>query len=146
VYEFASADLPDPKKPKPTGTKLSPSFDSPLVRLLTEPSRLAFPTDGAAAEPELENFLDLRQAIEPCDELLAGFAVFEAAVQLVAEMFGEPSDFAIASDHRNRLRIDAAEGLIFDFRFAICDLRSGNATGGYFCVWRGIRRGGAVDV
>ena len=57
--------------------------------------------DGSPAEPELENFLDLRQAIEPCDEWLAWLAVFEAAVQVVADVFGEPSDFAIASDHRS---------------------------------------------
>jgi hypothetical protein len=45
-------------------------------------------------------------------ELAAWLAVFEAAVQVVADVFGEPSDFAIASDHRNLLRIDAAQAAV----------------------------------
>jgi hypothetical protein len=72
-------------------------FDFPFVRPLVEPIRFAVPTDGSSAEPELENFLDLRQAIETFDELFAWLAVFEATVQLVAEAVN------------------------FDFRFTICD-------------------------
>ncbi len=34
------------------------------------------------------------------DELLAWLAVFESAVQGVADLFGEPSDFAVTRDHR----------------------------------------------
>jgi hypothetical protein len=96
-------------------------FHFPFVRLLVEPLRFAVSTDGAPGEPELQGLLDFGQAIEPFDELLAWLAVFEAAVQVLADVLGEPSDFAIASDHRNLLRIEAAEGSIFDFRFAICD-------------------------
>ena len=73
---------------------------------------------------------------EPIDELLAWLAIFEAAVQVVADVFGEPSDFAIASDHRNSL----------------FNIRGQHGTNGvippkplwtiwtllnYFCIWRG---------
>jgi hypothetical protein len=45
-------------------------------------------------------------------ELAAWLAVFEAAIQTVADVVGEPSDFAIASDHRSLLRIVAAQGAV----------------------------------
>ena len=50
--------------------------------------------DGDAVEVFGEDGLDFGEAVEPLDEVHAGFAVVEALVELVAEGAGEAGDFA----------------------------------------------------
>lgn len=73
--------------------------------LLGEPVQIAafFPfgevlfTDGVAVEFVLDEMLDFGEGIEPADEGGAFLAIFQALVELVADGFGEASDFAGAS-------------------------------------------------
>jgi len=57
--------------------------------------------NGASVELGFEDFLDLGEAAEPFDEVFAGFAVFEAVAQLVADFPGQSGDFTDAGgDHK----------------------------------------------
>jgi hypothetical protein len=55
--------------------------------------------DGASAELVVEDFADLVRLVEPVDEVLAGFAVLEAAVQFDTDGVGETGDFSISCCH-----------------------------------------------
>ena len=58
--------------------------------------------DGVARELLGQDGLGVGKAIEPIDELCPGLTVFEAAVELEADLFGEPGDFTVTSHGRLR--------------------------------------------
>ena len=60
--------------------------------------------DGDAVEVFGEEGLDFGEAVQPLDEVHAGFAVVEALVELVAKLVGEAGDFAGAFHVNNGLR------------------------------------------
>ena len=70
--------------------------------LMLEPFTIAplFPVgevlfvDGTGVEVQLEGVANLREAVEPEDELVAWLTVLEAAVELVADAFREAGNFA----------------------------------------------------
>jgi len=60
--------------------------------------------DGDAGEMFGEDGLDFGEAVQPLDEVHAGFAVVEALIELVAELVREAGDFAGAFHVNNGLR------------------------------------------
>ena len=52
--------------------------------------------DGPAGKLRVESGFYFRKAVEPFEDGIAGFAVAEAAVELLADFEGEPGDFAFA--------------------------------------------------
>jgi hypothetical protein len=55
--------------------------------------------DGFSIEVLLDHFLDLGEAIEPFEQFGAGLVVFQAPVQLFADMVGQAGNLAIAGSH-----------------------------------------------
>jgi hypothetical protein len=68
----------------------------PVLIATLAPLKEAAHADGAAVEPFREDGTDLGESIEPSDDGLGGAAIGEALVDLLAEFFGELSDFTVA--------------------------------------------------
>ena len=66
----------------------------PVEKAAVVPFGEVLRADGDAGEVFGEDGLDFGEAVQPFNEIHAGFAVVEALVELVAELVGETGDFA----------------------------------------------------
>jgi hypothetical protein len=58
--------------------------------------------NGAAAELFLGQVADLREAMEPLEDFVAVLVIFDAAVEFVADGFGQAADFTNAANYHMR--------------------------------------------
>jgi hypothetical protein len=66
----------------------------PALKPAETPFGEVFWADGRAIELGGEDLLDFGEGVEPAQNVVSGVIVFEAAVELVADVVGEASDFA----------------------------------------------------
>jgi hypothetical protein len=71
----------------------------PFLEAALAPLAQVLGADGDAGEVVLDDFLGFRQGVEPGEELGAFLGLFEALIQLVADVAGEAGYFAVAGAH-----------------------------------------------